>query len=81
MSQIRECTALLLRFAKESGTPVFIIGHVTKEGTVAGPKVLEHLVDTVLYLEGDHNHLYSKKTCSYLTFVNLSSNEKYIGNL
>jgi len=58
ISQIRECTALLLRFAKESGTPVFIIGHVTKDGTIAGPKLLEHMVDTVLQFEGDQNHMY-----------------------
>lgn len=58
VSQIRECTALLLRFAKESGTPVFIIGHVTKDGSIAGPKLLEHMVDTVLQFEGDQNHMY-----------------------
>jgi DNA repair protein RadA/Sms len=53
VSQLRECAAALVRFAKDSGTPVFIIGHVTREGTIAGPKVLEHLVDTVLYFESD----------------------------
>jgi len=58
ISQIRECTAELLRFAKESGTPVFLIGHITKEGSLAGPKVLEHMVDTVLVFEGDRNHVY-----------------------
>jgi DNA repair protein RadA/Sms len=58
ISQIRECTAELLRFAKETGTPVFIIGHITKEGSLAGPKVLEHMVDTVLVFEGDRNHVY-----------------------
>jgi DNA repair protein RadA/Sms len=58
VSQIRECTALLLRFAKESGTPVFLIGHVTKDGTIAGPKLLEHMVDTVIQFEGDQNHMY-----------------------
>jgi DNA repair protein RadA/Sms len=58
VSQIRECTAVLLRFAKESGTPVFIIGHVTKDGSIAGPKLLEHMVDTVLQFEGDQNHMY-----------------------
>lgn len=58
VSQVRECAAELLRFAKESGTPVFIIGHITKEGSLAGPKVLEHMVDTVLQFEGDRNHVY-----------------------
>ncbi len=58
VSQIRECAAELLRFAKESGAPVFLIGHITKEGTIAGPKVLEHMVDTVLQFEGDRNHMY-----------------------
>jgi DNA repair protein RadA/Sms len=58
VSQIRECTAELLRFAKESGTPVFLIGHITKDGSLAGPKVLEHMVDTVLQFEGDRNHVY-----------------------
>ena len=58
ISQIRECTAELLRFAKETATPVFLIGHITKEGALAGPKVLEHMVDTVLHFEGDRNHFY-----------------------
>ncbi len=58
VSQVRECTAELLRFAKESGIPVFIIGHITKEGSIAGPKVLEHMVDTVLQFEGDRHHVY-----------------------
>lgn len=58
VSQVRECAAELLRYAKESGTPVFIIGHITKEGSIAGPKVLEHMVDTVLQFEGDRNHVY-----------------------
>lgn len=58
VSQVRECAAELLRYAKESGTPVFIIGHITKEGSLAGPKVLEHMVDTVLQFEGDRNHVY-----------------------
>lgn len=58
VSQIRECTAGLLRFAKESATPVILIGHITKEGGLAGPKLLEHIVDVVLQFEGDHNHLY-----------------------
>ncbi|TND10279.1 MAG: DNA repair protein RadA/Sm [Bacteroidetes bacterium] len=58
VSQVRECTAELLRFAKESGTPVLLIGHITKDGSIAGPKVLEHMVDTVLQFEGDRNHVY-----------------------
>lgn len=58
ISQIKECTAELLRFAKETGTPVFLIGHITKEGSLAGPKVLEHMVDAVLIFEGDRNHVY-----------------------
>ncbi len=58
VSQIRECAGELLRYAKESGTPVFLIGHITKEGTLAGPKLLEHMVDTVLQFEGDRNHVY-----------------------
>ena len=53
VSQVRECTARLMRFAKSSGTAVILVGHVTKEGAIAGPKVLEHLVDTVLYFEGE----------------------------
>ncbi len=55
ISQVRECTAELMKFAKESNTPVFLIGHITKEGTLAGPKVLEHMVDTVLQFEGDRH--------------------------
>ncbi len=58
VSQIRECASELLRFAKESGTPVFLIGHITKDGNLAGPKILEHMVDTVLQFEGDRNHVY-----------------------
>ena len=58
ISQIRECTSELLRFAKSTNTPVFLIGHITKDGTFAGPKVLEHLVDVVLQFEGDRNHVY-----------------------
>jgi len=56
VGQIRECAYRLLNLAKETGVPVFLVGHVTKEGAIAGPKVLEHLVDTVLYLEGDKHH-------------------------
>jgi len=58
ISQVRECTAELLKYAKESGTPVFLIGHITKEGMLAGPKVLEHMVDTVLQFEGDRHLSY-----------------------
>lgn len=58
ISQIRECTAQLLRFAKQTETPVFLVGHITKEGSLAGPKVLEHMVDTVLQFEGDRNYMY-----------------------
>jgi len=58
ISQIKECTAELLRFAKESSTPVFLVGHITKDGHIAGPKILEHMVDTVLQFEGDTNHIY-----------------------
>jgi len=58
ISQVRECTLQLMQLAKRSRTPIFIIGHVTKEGTVAGPKALEHIVDTVLYLEGERYHTY-----------------------
>jgi DNA repair protein RadA/Sms len=58
ISQVRECTAQLLRYAKLSDVPVFLIGHITKEGALAGPKVLEHMVDVVLQFEGDRNHMY-----------------------
>lgn len=58
VSQVRECTAEMLRFAKESSTPVFLIGHITKDGMIAGPKILEHMVDTVLQFEGDRHHVY-----------------------
>lgn len=58
ISQIRECTGEWQRFAKETQTPVFLIGHITKDGSIAGPKVLEHIVDTVLQFEGDQHHLY-----------------------
>lgn len=58
ISQVRECTAQLLRYAKQTNVPVFLIGHITKEGSLAGPKVLEHMVDTVLQFEGDRNHVY-----------------------
>jgi DNA repair protein RadA/Sms len=58
VSQIRECTAEFQRFAKETHTPVFLIGHITKDGSIAGPKVLEHMVDTVLQFEGDRHYAY-----------------------
>lgn len=58
ISQIRECTAELIKFAKESNVPVILIGHITKDGSIAGPKILEHMVDTVLQFEGDRNHVY-----------------------
>jgi DNA repair protein RadA/Sms len=58
VSQIRECAGEFQRFAKETGTPVFLIGHITKDGAIAGPKVLEHLVDTVLQFEGDRHYAY-----------------------
>ncbi len=58
VSQIRTCTGELLKFAKETGTTVFLIGHITKDGSLAGPKILEHMVDTVLQFEGDRNHMY-----------------------
>ncbi len=58
IAQVRQSTSLLTQLAKRTGLPVFLIGHVTKEGSIAGPKVLEHMVDTVLYLEGDQHHCY-----------------------
>lgn len=58
VAQVRECTALLMRLAKSSGVAIFVVGHVTKEGTIAGPKVMEHMVDTVLQFEGERTHLY-----------------------
>lgn len=58
VSQVRECAASLLRYAKQSGVPVILVGHINKEGSIAGPKVLEHIVDTVLQFEGDRQYLY-----------------------
>lgn len=58
VSQVRECSAAILKFAKETGTPVVLIGHINKEGSIAGPKVLEHIVDTVLQFEGDQHYMY-----------------------
>ena len=58
VSQIKECTAEFIKFAKETHVPVFLVGHITKEGQIAGPKILEHMVDVVLHFEGDRNHIY-----------------------
>jgi DNA repair protein RadA/Sms len=58
VSQVRECTSELMRIAKTSGIPILIVGHVTKEGAIAGPRLLEHMVDTVLYFEGERHHTY-----------------------
>lgn len=58
ISQVRECAAAILKFAKQSGIPVLLVGHITKEGSIAGPKVLEHIVDTVLQFEGDQHYMY-----------------------
>jgi len=58
ISQIKECTTELIKFAKETNTPVILIGHITKDGNIAGPKILEHMVDTVLQFEGDRNHVF-----------------------
>src|SRR5262249_60330597 len=56
LSQVREVAGRLMAFAKRTGVPTFIVGHVTKDGSIAGPRVLEHMVDTVLYFEGDRGH-------------------------
>lgn len=58
VSQVRECSAAILKYAKETGTPVILIGHINKEGSIAGPKVLEHIVDTVLQFDGDQHYMY-----------------------
>lgn len=58
ISQVKECTTELIKFAKETATPVLLIGHITKDGHIAGPKILEHMVDTVLQFEGDRNHVF-----------------------
>jgi len=58
ISQIKQCTSELIKFAKETATPVVLIGHITKDGHIAGPKILEHMVDTVLQFEGDRNHVF-----------------------
>lgn len=58
ITQVRECAAALLHFAKSTGIPVILIGHINKEGTLAGPKILEHIVDTVIQFEGDQHYMY-----------------------
>ncbi|SEG28406.1 DNA repair protein RadA/Sms [Halpernia humi] len=58
VSQIRECSSEIIKFAKDTGTPVFLVGHITKDGQIAGPKVLEHMVDVVLNFDGDRNHMF-----------------------
>ena len=58
VSQVREATLKFMVMAKQSGIPVFLIGHVTKDGAIAGPRLMEHMVDTVLYFEGDQNHVF-----------------------
>lgn len=58
ISQVRECASAILKFAKQSGIPTLMVGHITKDGSIAGPKVLEHIVDTVLQFEGDHHYMY-----------------------
>ncbi len=58
ISQVRHCTGILMKYAKQSSIPVFIIGHITKDGSIAGPKILEHMVDTVILFEGDRHHAY-----------------------
>lgn len=58
MTQVRECTSMLLKYAKENNVPVILIGHITKDGVIAGPKVLEHIVDVVIQFEGDQHHIY-----------------------
>ena len=58
VSQIKQCTSELMKFSKDTATPVILIGHITKDGSIAGPKILEHMVDTVLQFEGDRNHVF-----------------------
>src|SRR5699024_1561701 len=58
VTQVRECTMELMKVAKTNGIPIFIVGHVTKEGAIAGPRMLEHMVDAVLYFEGEKHHMY-----------------------
>ncbi|MEM9050822.1 MAG: DNA repair protein RadA [Bacteroidota bacterium] len=70
IGQIRESTARLMRFAKEEGVTLFLIGHITKDGNIAGPKVLEHMVDAVLIFEGDQNHVFRLLRCTKNRFGN-----------
>ena len=70
ISQIRESAANILRFAKEEGITVFMVGHITKEGNIAGPKVMEHMVDTVMFFEGDQNHVFRLLRCTKNRFGN-----------
>ncbi len=72
ISQIRECAAELIKFAKETQTPVFLIGHITKDGTIAGPKLLEHMVDVVLQFEGDRENVYRLLRANKNRFGNTS---------
>lgn len=72
VSQVRECAAELLRVAKSSGVAIFVVGHVTKGGELAGPRVLEHMVDTVLYLDGDRHHAYRLLRCQKNRFGSAS---------
>src|SRR5699024_10832054 len=58
VTQVRECTSEFMKIAKENNIPIFIVGHVTKEGNIAGPRLLEHMVDAVLYFEGERHHTY-----------------------
>ena len=68
VSQVRECTSTLMRIAKTKGIAIFIVGHVTKEGSIAGPRLLEHMVDTVLYFEGERHHTYPIIPCCEKSF-------------
>ena len=71
VSQVRECTAQLMKIAKIGGISVFIVGHVTKDGNIAGPRLLEHMVDTVLYFEGDSTSYISYfKRCKKSFWIN-----------
>jgi DNA repair protein RadA/Sms len=72
VAQIRQCAAEMIQYSKESGAAVFLIGHITKEGIIAGPKVLEHMVDTVLQFEGDRHHIYRLLRCSKNRFGSTS---------
>lgn len=69
MAQVKECASKLVHLAKGSGITVFIVGHVTKSGTIAGPKVVEHMVDTVLYLEGERFNSYRCGTSPHTQLI------------